>query len=111
MGVNSRGLYLFYGVCHAFSTFSNGTKCENKHPQSEPCAAPTSDWLVASCAERAPLGMVVSLAVGQPLVVEERAAVERLPAVLQNTKNTCVRIYTSHMHSQTRIRQINIPEE
>jgi hypothetical protein len=54
-------------------------------------AAPTSDWLVASCAERAPLGVVVSLAVGQPLVVEERAAVERLPAVLQNTKNTCVR--------------------
>jgi len=43
--------------------------------------APPSDGLVAAGAEGAPLGVVVRLAVRQPLVVEEGAPVERLLAV------------------------------
>lgn len=43
---------------------------------------PTSDGLVAAGAEGPPLRVVVRLAVREALVVEERAPVERLLAVL-----------------------------
>ena len=47
---------------------------------------PTCDGFVAACAEGAPLGVVVGLAVWHALVVEERTAVERQPAVLREEK-------------------------
>lgn len=43
--------------------------------------AATRDGLVAARAKRAPLGVVVRLAEGLPLVVVEAATIERLPAV------------------------------
>lgn len=45
--------------------------------------AAAGDGLGAAGAQRAPLGVVVRLAVGQALVVEEGAALERLPTVLE----------------------------
>ena len=48
----------------------------------------TCNGLVTAGAQRSPLGVVVRLAVGLTLVVEEGAALELLPAVLQENTET-----------------------
>lgn len=48
--------------------------------------ASAGDGLGASGAQRSPLRVVVGLTIRQSLVVEERSAVERLPAILKANK-------------------------
>lgn len=48
--------------------------------------AATGDGLGAAGAERAALGVIVSLAIRHSLVIEERAAVEGLSTVLRGEK-------------------------
>lgn len=42
---------------------------------------------MASGAQRAPFGVVMRLAVGQPVMIEKRSALERLPTVLKKKKS------------------------
>ena len=43
----------------------------------------TSDWLVASSTKRSSFGMVMSFAIWQTFVIEERSSIERLSAILK----------------------------
>lgn len=54
--------------------------------------AAAGDWLRAAGAQRATLGVIMRLAIRHSLVVEERAAVERLSAILQMSDDKKTRL-------------------